>query len=123
MTALRESGQLGRIIAALRAHAERPWPPSTRPGPSSPLGGGGGDRAPAVGRVGAGRSLRGCGPAPTALLHASDAAFALVANRLADPCLKRRLREWLAEEVAMPTGFVALKLDQLYWTLDQVEAA
>jgi transposase len=52
-----------------------------------------------------------------------DAVFAMVANRLADPCSKRRLPEWLAEEVAMPAGFVAPELDQLYWALDQVEAA
>jgi transposase len=52
-----------------------------------------------------------------------DAVFAMVANRLADPCSKRRLPEWLAEDVAMPAGFVVPELDQLYWALDQVEAA
>jgi transposase len=124
VTALRESGQLDRIIAALRAHAERPWAPLDEATASS---------ARSVGAVAAVRTvwdqlgLAGhfdeVGRSRRLSYSLGDAVFAMVANRLADPCSKRRLPEWLAEEVAMPAGFAAPELDQLYWALDQVEAA
>jgi transposase len=124
VSALRESGQLDRIIAALRAHAERPWAPLDQATASC---------APSVGAVAAVRAVweaLGLGAHFDQLADArrlsyalGDAVFAMVANRLADPCSKRRLPEWLAEDVAMPAGFVAPELDQLYWALDQVQAA
>jgi transposase len=123
VTALRESGQLDRIIAALVAHAERPWAPLDQATVES---------ARSVGSVAAVRSVwdaLGLGShfaevARTRRLSysLSDAVFAMVANRLADPCSKRRLPEWLAEDVTMPAGFATLELDQLYWALDQVQA-
>jgi transposase len=124
VTALRDSGQLDRIIAALRAHAERPWAALDEATLES---------ARSVGTVAAVATVwddLGLGPHFDAVARdrrlsysLADAVFAMVANRLADPCSKRRLPEWLAEEVAMPAGFVAPSLDQLYWALDQVAAA
>jgi transposase len=124
VTALRASGQLDRIIAALRAHAERPWAPLDEATASS---------ARSVGAVAAVRAVwdhlalgahfAAVGRSRRLSYALDDAVFAMVANRLADPCSKRRLPEWLADDVAMPAGFVAPELDQLYWALDQVEAA
>jgi transposase len=124
VTALRESGQLDRIIAALRAHAERPWAALDEATATS---------ARSVGAVAAVRTVWDAlelgahfaqvGRARRLSYALGDAVFAMAANRLADPCSKRRLPEWLAEDVAMPAGFVAPELDQLYWALDQVEAA
>ncbi|MFN2506896.1 MAG: IS1634 family transposase [Acidimicrobiales bacterium] len=124
VSALRESGQLDRIIAALRAHAERPWAPLDEATASSARSVG----AVAAVRVvwdalGLGAHFAEVGRTRRLSYSLADATFAMVANRLADPCSKRRLPEWLAEEVAMPVGFVAPELDQLYWALDQVEAA
>ena len=124
VSALRESGQLDRIIAALVAHAQRPWAPLDEAEAASARSAG------AVAAVRAVWDALGLGPhfaevgAQRRLSYSlGDAVFAMVANRLADPCSKRRLPEWLAEDVAMPAGFVAPELDQLYWALDQVEAA
>jgi len=124
VTALRESGQLDRIIAALRAHAERPWAALDEATIES---------ARSVGTVAAVRTIwdrLGLGAHFDAIARdrrlsysLGDATFAMVANRLGDPCSKRRLPEWLACDVAVPGGFVAPELDQLYRALDQVEAA
>jgi len=124
VTALRESGQLDRIIAALVAHAERPWAALDEAEAAS---------AGSVGVVaavhsvwdalGLGAHFAEVGRGRRLSYALDDAVFAMVANRLADPCSKRRLPEWLACDVAMPAGFVAPELDQLYRALDQVEAA
>ncbi len=50
----------------------------------------------------------------------ADAVFAMVANRLVDPCSKRRLPEWVGTEVVMPPGFSAPSPDQYYRALDVV---
>ena len=42
------------------------------------------------------------------------ACFATVANRLVEPCSKRRLPEWMAHDVALPAGLVAPSADQCY---------
>ncbi len=124
VSALRESGQLDRIIAALVAHAQRPWTPLDEAEAASARSVG------AVEAVGAvwdalGLEAHFAEVARTRRLSypLGDAVLAMVANRLAEPCSKRRLPEWLAEDVAMPAGFVAPSLDQLYWALGQVEAA
>jgi len=124
VTALRESGQLDRIIAALRAHAERPWAALDEATIES---------ARSVGTVAAVRTIwdrLGLGAHFDAIARdrrlsysLGDATFAMVANRLGDPCSKRRLPEWLACDVAVPGGFVAPELEQLYRALDQVQAA
>jgi hypothetical protein len=122
-SALRDSGQLDRIVGALRAHADRTWLDA------SELGAAG---APAVGgmavahawwqrleldghyaKVGAQRGA--------AML--ADTVFAMVANRLLAPSSKRHLIEWLAEDVVVPDGVAPPSLDQCYRALDAVAAA
>ncbi len=123
VTALRESGQLERIVAALEAHLRRE---------RIDVGAVAAEGAPAVGAVAAvaavwGRlglgeffaevgAQRGAG----ALEHA---VFAMVANRLVAPCSKRRLAEWAAEDAVMPAGWEAPSLDQYYRALDTVADA
>ena len=120
VTALRGSGQLARIVAALESHLER-----GRVDPSALEA----DDARALGgvacawavwqrlgldawfaRVGAERGAQRLG----------DAVFAMAANRLAGPCSKRRLPEWTARDVAMPEGWQAPSLAQHYRALDAV---
>ncbi len=50
----------------------------------------------------------------------SEAVFAMVTNRLIDPCSKRRLIEWVDRDVAMPDGWASPSLDQYYRALDAV---
>lgn len=123
VTALRESGQLERIVAALEAHLRRE---------RVDVGAVAAEGAPAVGAVAAAATVwgrlglgaffaevgaqRGAG----ALEHA---VFAMVANRLVAPCSKRRLAEWAAEDVVMPEGWEAPSLDQYYRALDAVADA
>lgn len=120
--ALRASGELDRIVAALSAHAESRWLPVDRLAAET---------APAVGsvaavdalwrRLGLDRWFGGVG----AERHAdalADAVFAMVANRLIDPCSKRRLAEWVDHDVVMPAGFRAPAPQQYYRALDTVAA-
>ena len=92
---MRESGQFGRIVAALERHLDRE-------------------------RVDVESLAAEGAPAVAAVLE--DAVFAMVANRLAAPCSKRRLVEWTAEDVVMPDGWAAPSLDQYYRALDAVAA-
>jgi transposase len=123
---LRASGQLERIIAALRAHLERDEVDLID------LAGLEAESAPAFGAVAAcdalwrligldgwfaGIGRRRRGP------RVADAAFAIVANRLSDPCSKRRLAEWASEDVHMPEGWTAPSTDQYYRTLDAIADA
>jgi len=117
---LKESGQLDRIIAALRAHAEGHWVDARAVEAQA---------APAVGAVASVAAVwerlglhgwfakvgaeRGAG----AVGHA---ALAMVANRLCDPRSKRALPEWVEADVVMPAGFEAPSLDQYYRALDVV---
>ena len=118
VTALRESGQLERIVAALEAHLHRE---------RVDVGAVAAEGAPAVGAVAAVAAvwerlgldtwfaelgaLRGA----DALEHA---VFAMVANRLVAPCSKRRLSEWAATDVVMPEGWSAPSLGQYYRAVD-----
>ena len=118
VTALRESGQLERIVAALEAHLHRE---------RIDVDAVAAEGAPAVGavaavatvwqRLGLGAFFAevGAGRGAGALEHA---VFAMVANRLVAPCSKRRLAEWAAEDVVMPEGWEAPSLDQYYRALD-----
>ena len=120
VSALRSSGQLERIVAALEAHLERE---------RVDVNGLVAEDAPAVGgvagiwavwqrlgldvwfaKVGAERGAE-------VLEHA---CFAMVANRLAGPCSKRRLGEWTAADVVMPAGWECPSLDQYYRALEAV---
>ncbi len=123
VSALRDSGQLARIIAALEHHLDRE---------RVELDALSAENTRAVGAVAAVRALwcrlgldahfakvgadRGA-----ALLE--DGVFAMVANRLVDPCSKRRLPEWISRDVVMPSGFQVPSPDQIYRGLDAVAAA
>ena len=123
VTALRESGQLERIVAALERHLRRE---------RVDVGALAAEGAPGVGavaavwavwqRLGLGEwfTAVGAGRGAKALEHA---VFAMVANRLVAPCSKRRLVEWTASDVVMPDGWSAPSLDQYYRALDAVAAA
>ena len=123
VTALRESGQLERIVAALERHLERE---------RVDVGALAAEGAPAVGAVAAIWAVWqrlgldgwfaqvGAARAAKALEHA---VFAMVANRLVAPCSKRRLIEWTEVDVVMPDGWSAPSLDQYYRALDAVAAA
>ncbi len=120
VTALRETGQLGRIISALERHLHKQ---------RVDIDALAAEQAPAVGGVAAAAAVwdqlglggffsdvgakRGAG----VLEHA---VFAMVANRLVDPCSKRRLPEWTTDDVVMPAGWSAPSLDQYYRALDAV---
>ena len=123
VTALRESGQLERMVAALERHLRRE---------RVDVGALAAEGAPGVGAVAAvwavwqRLGLRewfaqvGARRGAKAL---EDAVFAMVANRLVAPCSKRRLVEWAAVDVVMPEGWSAPSLDQTYRALDAVAAA
>ena len=120
VTELRESGQLDRIIEALSRHATRTWCAASSLSAAPD--------APAVGAVAAahaywrrlgldvdfgaiGRRRR----SPSL----ADAAFVMVANRLIDPCSKRKaVGDWMGCDVVLPDGVRAPLLDQCYRALD-----
>lgn len=118
--ALRRSGELDRIIASLSAHAEGCWLPADRLAAEA---------APAVGSVAAVDSVwrrlgldawfKAVGDERGAMVLA-DAVLAMVANRLVDPCSKRRLAEWVDTDIVMPAGFRPPSPDQYYRALDVV---
>jgi transposase len=123
--ALRSSGELERIVAALQAHVEGGrFEPVEHDGLEA-------EGAPAVGAIAAVSSLwrelgldtwfakLGADRGAEVLEHA---AFAMVASRLAmaRPASKRALPEWVERDVAMPEGFEAPSLDQYYRALDAI---
>ena len=122
VTALRESGQLERIVAALERHLRRE---------RVDVGALTAEGAPGVGAVAAVWAVWqrlgldgwftqvGAARGAKALEHA---VFAMVANRLVAPCSKRRLVEWTASDVVMPDGWSAPSPDQYYRALDAVAA-
>jgi len=123
VSALRESGQLERIVAALESHLHRE---------RIDVNGLVAEGAPAVGAVAAVATLwRRLGlegwfakvGAERGAEVAEHAAFAMVANRLIDPCAKRRLPEWAEADVVMPAGFVAPSPGQYYRALDALAEA
>jgi len=122
VTALRESGQLERIVAALQRHLDDEAVAAEAFVATD---------ARSVGAVTAVRAVwcrlgldvhfakLGAERGAERLEHA---VFAMVANRLADPCAKRRLPEWVDTDVAMPAAFMAPSSDQYYRALDAVAA-
>ncbi len=123
VTALRESGQLERIVAALESHLHKE---------RIDVGALAAEGAPAVGAVAAAAALWqrlgldgwfaevGARRGAAVLEHA---VFAMVSNRLVAPCSKRRLTEWAASDVVMPAGWSAPSPDQYYRALDAVADA
>ena len=123
VTALRESGQLERIVAALEAHLRRE---------RVDVGAVCAEGVPAVGAVAAAAAVWGrlgldgwfaAVGAQRGAVALEHAVFAMVANRLVAPCSKRRLAEWATEDVVMPEGWAAPSLDQYYRALDAVADA
>ncbi len=120
VTALRETGQLGRIISALERHLHKE---------RVDIDGLAAEQAPAVGGVAAAAAVWeqlglggffariGTKRGAEAL---EDAVFAMVANRLVEPCSKRRLPEWTDRDVVMPPGWSPPSLDQYYRALDTI---
>lgn len=122
-SALRETGELDRIITALTAHAERRY---------VDIDGLEVDGAPMLGTMAAVRHLwdelgleglfdqiaagAGC------QFSLADAVFAMLAGRLVDPASKRRTHRWIVEDVIAPDGFSFPTLDQYYRALDVVAA-
>ncbi|MFN2504395.1 MAG: IS1634 family transposase, partial [Acidimicrobiales bacterium] len=112
---LRDTGQLERIIAALQRHLSGDWvhTDDLEATDARSLGG-----VAAVGaywdRLGLGAHF-GSGPE-------ADAVFAMVANRLCDPCSKRRAVEWVAADVVAPAGFSHPGVHRYYRALDTVAA-
>ena len=124
VTALRESGQLTRIISTLQHHLDRD------------------DERVCVDALGAASSRSVAATATVRTLWCrlgldahfakigaergaevlEHAVFAMVANRLVDPCSKRRLPEWVNDDVVMPAGFEAPSTDQYYRALDAAAA-
>ena len=120
VTALRETGQLGRIIASLERHLHKE---------RVDIDGLAAEGAPAVGAVAAAAAVweqLGLGEffaqvgAERGAEVLEDAVFAMVANRLVEPCSKRGLPEWTDHDVVMPAGWSAPSLDQYYRALDAV---
>ncbi len=115
---LRATGELDRIVAALRRHVEVD-DDAVAARDLEAMG------APALGgvaavaayweRLGLGGHFGG-GPA-------AEAVFAMVANRLVAPSSKRRVPEWASSDVVMPPWFTAPPLQRYYRAVDAVAAA
>ena len=127
VTALRESGQLERIITALRRHLDGEGLDAD----DVELGALVADDARSIGAVAAiyavwcrlGLDVHfGKVGAERGAVRLEHAVLAMVANRLADPCSKRRLPEWVEADVAMPAGFAAPSTEQYYRAVDAVAA-
>jgi len=120
-SALRETGELDRIIAALQAHAERRYVDIDQLEV---------DQAPMIGTMAAVRQLwdelelqelfDGLGEAAGCAFSLADAVFAMLAGRLVDPASKRRTHRWIVNDVVAPDGFSFPTLDQYYRALDVV---
>ncbi len=122
VTALRESGRLERVVAALESRLRE-----ERVGVRALAAEG----APAVAavasvaalwrRLGFDGHFAGVGSGRAAAV--GDAVFAVAANWLVAPCSKRRLAEWAETDVVMPEWWSAPSLNQHYRALDAVAAA
>jgi len=119
-SALRASGELDRIVAALQRHLDRTGDADLIAAADLEA-----VAAPAIGGV-AGveaywdrlRLREHFGGGPTAA-----AIFAMIANRLVSPGSKRRVPEWAASEVVMPGWFKPPPLQRYYRAVDAVAKA
>ena len=123
VTELRASGQLDRIINALRTYAEGNWfeggELSGEGGPS--LGGAAACHALFT-RLGLDSHFDTVGKARKSL-SLKDTVFVMLANRLTEPRSKRRtIKEWLSS-VALPKGVDAPSLDRCYRAIDALAAS
>ena len=118
VTALRRSGQLGRIVAALEAHLERDRVDACElSAEGAPAVGGVACAAAVWERLGLDGWFAQAG-AQRGAQRLGDAVFAIAANRLVAPCSKRQLPEWTQSDVAMPEGWAAPSPQQYYRALD-----
>jgi len=123
VTALRESGELERVIAALSNHLERDRLNSVAMTAEDARSVGSIAAVATVWeRLGLGAWFAKVGAERGAEVL-TEAVFAMVANRLIDPCSKRRLPEWVERDVAMGNGWTAPSLAQYYRALDAVAEA
>lgn len=126
VSALQASGQLARIVAALQRHLEPGDVGSVDAVDVDALS------AEAARSIGATAAVAAMWRRLRLDVHfarvgaergaevVADAVLAMVANRLIDPCSKRRLPEWVADDVVMPAGFVPPVLQQYYRAVDVV---
>jgi transposase len=122
-TALRESGELDRIIAALQAHAERRYVDLDELEA---------EQAPMIGTIAAVRHLWDelglerlfdtIADQAGLSWSLADAVFAMLAGRLVDPASKRRTHRWIVDDVVAPDSFSFPTLEQYYRALDVVHA-
>ncbi|HME02997.1 MAG TPA: IS1634 family transposase [Solirubrobacteraceae bacterium] len=121
---LRESGQLDRIIGALRAHAEKTWV-SVDDAEAQAAPGYGAIAAALTyfDRLQLGEFFAGVG-ARRGAEHLEDTVFVMLANRLIRPWSKRRtILSWLDRDVVVPDGVSAPSLDQCYRAIDALAEA
>lgn len=122
VSALKASGQLERIVAALRSHLDDDLVAAS---------GIAAETAPALGGIAAvsayfsalGLDAHFAGRSRRLSFSLPDAVFAMVANRLLDPASKRQVVEWVREDVAAPSGFSHPDLHHYYRALDHLAAA
>ena len=120
VTALRRSGQLDRIVAALEAHLERErFDAAALQAEDAPAVGAVACAAAVWERLGLDGWFARAG-AERGAQRLADAVFAIAANRLVAPCSKRRLGEWARCDVVMPGGWAAPSPQQYYRALDAV---
>jgi hypothetical protein len=100
---LRDSGQLDRIIAALKAHADGTWFSASELVADGAPGFGAVAAIHAVyTRLGLDERYDTVG-AQRRAVHLADTVFVMIANRLVSPWSKRRtIIEWLDADVALP---------------------
>lgn len=123
VTALRASGELERIITALENHLQRDRiAVATMSAEDTRVVGSTAAVAAVWEQLGLDVWFAKQG-ADRGAEVLSEAVFAMVANRLIDPCSKRRLIEWVDRDVAMPEGWAAPSLNQYYRALDAVAAS
>ena len=115
---LERTGQLDRIIAALRSHTERQWMAADEvEGEGAPSFGALAAIAAYFSRLGLSDHFRSIG-AVRGSKRLEDTVLVMMANRLCDPGSKRRtILEWLGT-VALPDGVDPPQLDQCYRALD-----
>jgi transposase len=121
---LRDSGQLDRLIGALRTYAEGSWLEAGADitGAGAPAFGAVAAIASYFDRLGLAQHFSSVGEGRGSV-HLADTVFVMVANRLCDPSSKRRtITEWL-ESVALPDSMHTPLLDQCYRALDAVADA
>ena len=120
---LERTGQLDRIVAALRSYTEREWIAADEvEGAGAPSFGALAAVSSYFDRLGLRAHFAEIG-AKRGSKHLEDTVVVMVANRLCDPGSKRRtIFEWL-DTVALPEGVSAPLLDQCYRGLDAVAEA